>query len=172
MATPFIGEIRLAGFNFAPQGWAFCDGTLLQIANFDTLFALIGTTSGGDGQSTFALPDLRSRVPIHMGNGFIQGQAGGSEGVSLNAQQVPSHAHASAQSSNGGGSSATPPANGSWAISSKGSIYAANAPAVNMGAAAGPAFAPSGGGQPHENRQPSLAINYIIALVGVFPSRN
>lgn len=172
MATPFIGEIRLAGFNFAPVGWAFCDGSLLSIAENSALFTLIGTTYGGDGRSTFGLPDLRSRVPIHAGNGFVQGQNGGSESVSLNGQQVPSHVHSSAQCLSSNGSSSTPPANGIWAVSSRGSLYATNPPSVTMGGAAGSAFARTGGGQSHENRQPSLAINYIIALEGIFPSQN
>jgi microcystin-dependent protein len=171
MATPFLGEIRLAGFNFAPVGWAFCDGTLLPIAEYSALFTLIGTTYGGDGQTTFALPDLRSRVPIHMGNGFVQGENGGSESVALNGQQVPSHVHSSAQCLSTAGSSSTPPANGIWAASSMGSLYATLPPSVTMGGSAGPAFASTGGGQSHENRQPSLAINYIIALEGVYPSQ-
>lgn len=169
MGSPFIGEIRLAGFNFAPQGWAFCAGQLMSIAENPALFQLLGTTYGGDGQNTFGLPDLRGRVPIHQGNGFVQGQLAGSENVTLNSNQIPNHAHSSTQCSSKPGTTGTPTANSTWAVSAKGSLYGNNAPSVNM---ASGALGNTGGGQPHENRQPSVAINYIISLFGIFPSQN
>jgi microcystin-dependent protein len=169
MATPFVGEIRLVGFNFAPEGWMFCAGQLLPISEFETLFNLIGTTYGGDGVSTFALPDLRGRVPVHQGSSFVMGQRAGTETVSLIGQQVPSHNHSSTLCSSGAGTSGTPSAGAIWSVSKLGSLYNNLAPSVVMG---GNALATAGGGQPHENRQPSLAINYIISLFGIFPSQN
>jgi microcystin-dependent protein len=173
MSDPFIGEIRLAGFNFAPQGWAFCDGTIVAIDQNPALFQLIGTTYGGDGQQTFALPDLRSRVPIHVGTGpggtFVIGQRAGTEQVTLTSQQIPNHNHSSTQCSNGAGSTGTPANGVTWSMSKLGNLYLNNAPAVTMGAQA---IGNAGGNQPHENRQPSLAINYIFSLFGIFPSQN
>ena len=169
MSNPYIGEIRLTGFSFAPQGWAFCDGSLLAIADYDALFSLLGTTYGGDGQSTFALPDLRSRVPIHVGSGFVIGQAGGQESVSLNVQQLPIHSHSSTLCTSTQGTSGTPTSGSIWAVSQKGSLYNGAAPTVTM---APQAIGNAGGGQGHENRQPSLALNYIISLIGIFPSQN
>jgi microcystin-dependent protein len=169
MSNPYLGEIRLAGFNFAPQGWSFCNGSVLQIAEFDALFALLGTTYGGDGQTTFALPDLRGRVPIHMSGNFPIGARSGQESVQLTGQQVPSHNHSSTLCSSGAGTSGAPSNGATWAVSQKGSLYAGAAPSVTMGPQA---IANAGGGQPHENRQPSLAINYIISLFGIFPSQN
>ncbi len=172
MGQPYIGEIRLAGFNFAPQGWAFCNGQLLPISEFDALFALLGTIYGGDGVNTFALPDLQGRVPIHQGTnqGFtvVPGQKTGTETVTLISQQIPNHVHSSTQCSSKGGGSGTPTANSIWAVSAKGGLYGNNAPSVNMAANA---LTNTGGNQPHENRQPSLAINYIISLFGIFPTQ-
>jgi microcystin-dependent protein len=169
MANPFIGEIKLVGFSFAPVGWAFCNGALVAIAQNPALFQLIGTTYGGDGQNTFGLPNLQGRVPIHFGNAFVQGQLGGSEGVSLTSQQVPNHAHTATQCSSKPGTSGTPTAGSIWAGSAKGSLYNNNAPSVNMAANT---LGPAGNGQPHNNLQPSLAINYIIALEGIYPTQN
>ncbi len=166
MSSPFIGEIRLFAGNFAPQGWAFCDGSLMAIAENDALFNLIGTTYGGDGQNTFALPDLRSRVPIHQGPGFVIGQAAGEESVTLTIQQIPIHSHA-AQCRAGTSNSANP--SGNFWGSSSALQYAAPGDTVSaMAAAALPA---AGGSQPHDNMIPFLGINYIISLFGVFPSQ-
>jgi microcystin-dependent protein len=169
MGTPYVGEIRLFGGNFAPAGWAFCDGSLLAISENDTLFNLIGTTYGGDGQSTFALPDLRGRAPLHMGQGpglsnYTIGQMGGAETVVLTVNQIPGHTHTpTAQTAAG---SQTSPANGVWAASTL-NQFTANAPsqAMNPGA-----IGPAGGSQPHDNRMPYLAINFIISLFGVYPT--
>ena len=169
MSTPFIGEIRLVGFNFAPQGWSFCDGSTLSIAEFAALFNLIGTTYGGDGQSNFGLPDLRGRVPVHLGSGMVIGQRAGVESVTLNFQQIPVHNHSSALCSSGAGTSGTPSAGAIWSVSTLGSLYNNVVPSVAM---AVNAIAQTGGNQPHENRQPSLALNYIIALFGVYPTQN
>jgi len=169
MADPFYGEVKLVGFNFAPIGWAFCNGQLIPISQNTVLFQLLGTTYGGDGQNTFALPNLQSRVPIHQGPGFVLGQVAGSESVSLTSQQIPNHVHSATQCSSKPGASGTPTAGSTWAVSAKGSLYANNPPSVNMAANA---LGVAGGGQPHENRQPSLAINYIIALEGIFPQQN
>jgi microcystin-dependent protein len=169
MSTPYIGEIRLVGFNFAPIGWAFCNGQILAISDNAALYQLIGTTYGGDGVQTFALPNLQGRVPIHQGSGFVLGQIAGSETVSLTSQQIPAHNHGTTQCSSKAGTTGTPAAGAIWAVSAKGQLYNNNAPSVNM---ASGAFASAGSGQPHENRQPSLAINYIIALQGIFPTQN
>jgi microcystin-dependent protein len=174
MATPFIGEIRMVGFNFAPVGWAFCDGQLLPIAQNTALFSLLGTTYGGNGISTFALPDLRGRVPLHMGQGpglslYSLGQTGGTENVTLSSGQLPAHNH-TVNAVAGGGNQASP-AGGLPAIESTGtsldySSAAANA-TMNSGMISG-----GGSSQPHNNQQPYLTINFIIALQGIFPSRN
>lgn len=168
MSDPFIGEIRIFGGNFAPVGWALCQGQLLPISQNDALFALIGTTYGGDGQQTFALPDLRSRVPLHQGAGYVLGQMAGEESVTLTTNQIPSHSHAP-QASSATGSSTSP----------GGNVYAAAPAGVNWYSSAAPSAAmapnmvgPSGGSQPHDNMIPFLAMNFIIALQGIFPSQN
>lgn len=173
MSQPFIGEIRLFGGNFQIRGWAFCDGRLLPISGNDALFNLIGTTYGGDGQSTFALPDLRGRVPVHMGQGpglssYIIGQNGGAETVTLTTNTMPAHTHT--PTCNGAGPSSTNPNNTVWANSANDVSY--TAPAGITGQMNAQAAGPNGGNQPHENMLPYQAINYIIALEGVFPSRN
>ena len=168
MANPYVGEIRLAGFNFAPVGWAFCDGSLLSIAQNDVLFDLIGTTYGGNGQTTYALPDLRSRVPVHMSGPYPIGAEGGSESVPLTIPQLPSHNHASTTCSDTTGTSTNPVGGAIWAQSGS-ALYLDAPPTVVM---ANLAIATAGANQGHENRQPSLAINYIIALQGIFPSQN
>jgi microcystin-dependent protein len=172
MGQPYIGEIRLFAGNFAPQGWAFCDGSLMAISENTTLFELIGTTYGGDGQQTFGLPDLRSRVPVHEGTGggtsFVLAQAGGAESVTLTTAQMPAHQHALEATSNVGGAS-----------SPAGNVFA-QGPAAgvqiytqdNSVVATGTPVSATGGSQPHENRQPVLAICFIISLFGVFPSQN
>ena len=166
MATPFIGEIRLVGFNFAPQGWAFCDGSILPISGNDVLYILIGTTYGGDGVNTFALPDLRGRVPVHQGSGFVLGQAAGAETVTLTTNQLPSHSHV-LQGSTDGGTSIDPTGN-VLATTSTTKVYSAPTSPVTMTSTTTSA----GGSQPHNNMQPFLCASFIISLFGVFPSQN
>jgi microcystin-dependent protein len=174
MATPFLGEIRMVGFTFAPKGWALCNGQILPIQQNQALFALLGTTYGGNGQTTFALPDLQSRVPIHAGQGpglspYVEGQQGGSENVTLLSTQMPQHNHlVSAVAS--GGNQASPSA-GLPAIESTGTSldYSNVAANANMNPAM---IGFAGGSQPHSNIQPYLAVYFIIALTGIFPSRN
>jgi microcystin-dependent protein len=153
--------------NFAPAGWAFCNGALLPISENETLFNLIGTTYGGDGQNTFALPNLQSRLPMHVGPGFALGQSGGVETVTLTTSQIPAHSHVPQANSNPGNSN-TPQGN-LWAGSGSSTIYSAVAPSVNLDPAA---IGSSGGSQPHDNMQPFLVINFILSLFGVFPSQN
>lgn len=170
MADPFIGEIKPVPYNFAPRGWAFCEGQLLPISQNTALFSLLGTIYGGDGRTTFGLPDLRGRVPIGEGHGpgltdRRLGQKSGVEGVTLQSSAMPSHNHAinvSVQPADAHG-----PAPHLPAVSPR-QVYEP----TNTGSFAPDAVANSGGGQSHENRQPLLAISYVIALVGVFPSRN
>jgi microcystin-dependent protein len=166
MSTPFVGEIRLFGGNFAPNGWAFCDGQLLAIADNDVLFQLIGTTFGGDGQSNFALPDLRGRVPVHQGATFVLGASGGQEQVTLTTAQMPAHAHPLSASAADGTSA--DPANATFAENDARS-YSGTTPTTTLHASS---LATSGGGQPHDNRMPYLALNFIISLFGIFPSQN
>ena len=170
MANPFIGEIRLFAGNFAPNGWAFCNGQVLAISENTALFQLIGTTYGGDGQTTFALPDLQSRVPIHQGNGFVLAQSGGAESVTLTVPELPAHNHA-AHCGTTAGNQGNPGGN-FWAYSTKELLYSSAAPNAKMNA--GDVSANNGGAvaQPHENRQPFLAISFIISLFGIFPSQN
>lgn len=165
-AEPFLGEIMMFGGNFAPFGWALCNGQLMAIAENQALFALIGTTYGGDGQTTFALPDLQGRIPVHQGTNFVLGQKAGVESVTLAAGQMPAHTHA-AQAQTAAGTAAAP-TNSVWAASSL-NQFAAGPAASNMNAAD---IQPSGGSQPHENMMPFLAVNFCIALNGIFPSRN
>lgn len=167
MSDPYVGEIRLFAGNFAPVGWAFCDGQVLPISQFEVLFELIGTTYGGDGQSTFALPDLRGRVPLHQGNGYVQGQQGGQETVTLSAGQMPAHRHAMLASTSPASATQGP----SQALGSSGTMkfYGSGAPTMAMDANA---LAPAGGTQPHDNMPPFVALNHIISLFGIFPSQN
>lgn len=165
MAQPYVGEIRMFGGNFAPAGWQFCAGQLLPISENETLFNLIGTTYGGDGQSTFALPDLRGRVPVHQGNGFILAQSGGAEQVTLTTNQIPAHSHPLLASGDVGDQINVA---GNLTSNSNGAIpYIEDAPTVNMNAGAVSAI---GGSQPHDNFQPYLCISFIISLFGIFPS--
>lgn len=165
MGSPYVGEIRMFAGNFAPVGWMLCQGQLLPISENEVLFNLIGTTYGGDGQSTFALPNLQSRVPMHVGPGFAQGQSGGAESVTLTTQQIPNHGH-SAQGVGGGGQDS--PASGIWAVSTT-QLYTGQPPDSPMDPAA---IGPAGGSQPHDNMLPFLAINFIISLFGIFPSQS
>ena len=166
MAQPYVGEIRLFAGNYTPAGWMFCDGSLLAIAQYDVLFNLIGTTYGGDGQSTFALPDLRGRVPIHFGNGFVQAQNGGAEQVTLTVAQLPAHSHGFLASSDVANS--PNPAGHVLAETVSTTPYFAGPPAVPL---APPSVLNAGGSQPHNNFQPYLCIDYIISLFGIFPSQ-
>jgi len=177
MAEAFLGEVRLVGFNFAPQGWALCDGQLLSIAQNNALFALLGTTFGGDGVSTFALPDLRGRVPVHQGQGsglspYNPGQTGGAETVALVTTQMPAHSHSVAANSNPGGAG-SPIGNFTAAIPdpNSGAPFNAFATSANGAMNAG-VLGVTGGSQPHPNLQPYLCANFIIALQGIFPSRS
>jgi microcystin-dependent protein len=164
---PFIGEIRMFGGTFAPLGWADCNGQLLAISQNTALFALIGTTYGGDGQTTFALPDLRSRIPIGMQGGNI-GAAAGTETVTLTTQTNGTHSHPALC---GGNATSVSPLNAYWAKEPLGNVgqFSSLAPNAVM---APDAITLSGGGQPHDNIQPYLCIRYIIALEGIFPPQS
>lgn len=164
MAQPYVGEIRMFAGNFAPAGWMFCDGQLLPISENETLFNLIGTTYGGDGQSTFALPNLQSRIPIHMGNGFILAETGGVESVTLTVSQIPAHNHPLLCSS--GTASLQDPTNSIPAVSTAQAYFNSPANPTNLSPSA---IGPTGGSQPHENLQPYLCVNFIISLFGIFP---
>lgn len=165
MAQPYVGEIRMFAGNFAPKDWMFCEGQLLPISENETLFQLIGTTYGGDGESTFALPDLRGRVPIHQGNGFILAETGGAEEITLTVNQVPAHSHPLLASVSP--SAQTNPAGNLLGQATQASVYIDDIPNANMPTAA---VSPTGGSQPHTNFQPYLCINFIISLFGIFPS--
>jgi microcystin-dependent protein len=166
MAQPYIGEIRIFAGTFAPAGWMFCEGQTLSISENDTLFTLIGTTYGGDGQRTFNLPDLRSRVPIHQGNSFQLAQTGGVEEVSLTLNQIPLHTHPFVAAGVNGDQ-----------ISPSGNLPANSfnvTPYINDVAGTGlnaSAIGPTGGSQPHTNIQPFLCLHFIISLFGIFPSQ-
>lgn len=166
MSNPFVGEIRMFGGNFAPAGWALCQGQLMPIAENDVLFQLLGTTYGGDGQETFALPNLSSRVPIHQGSGFTIGQNGGTESVTLTTQQLPVHTHAAACVGGTNAGNSPSPGGNVWASQSATGVYANQPPANQMSQSA---VSPVGGSQPHDNMMPYLPINFIISLFGVFP---
>lgn len=163
--SPFIGEIRMHGTNFAPVGWAFCNGALIPISENDALFNLIGTTYGGDGQTTFALPDLRGRWPVHVGPGFAIGQSGGVEAVTLATQQIPAHSHPATGASV---ATAANPAGAVPAVWGDGQYSTAG----STGTLAPSAVASNGGSQPHNNLPPYLGVNFIISLFGVFPSQS
>ena len=168
MAQPYVGEIRMFAGNFAPAGWMFCEGQLLPISENETLFQLIGTTYGGDGQSTFALPDLRGRIPIHMGNNFILAETGGVETVTLTVQQIPTHAHQ--LNATGNAANTTVPGSGVLpGLEPLATItpYGTDAPLSPMSPNA---ITPTGGSQPHNNFQPYLCVDFIISLFGIFPS--
>jgi microcystin-dependent protein len=173
MATPFVGEIRIFAGNFAPAGWMFCNGQLLPISENETLFNLIGTTYGGDGQTTFQLPDLQGRVPIHQGTSpvgtpYSIGEKDGVENVTLTAAQVPQHRHyANANAA----ATVVSPANAFWSTDPFGNT-AAYYPSPSNGTMRSNAIVGGGGSQPHDNMQPYLAINYIISLFGIFPTQN
>lgn len=167
MAQPYVGEIRMFAGNFAPAGWMFCEGQLLPISEYETLFNLIGTTYGGDGQSTFALPDLRGRIPMHFGNGFTLAETGGVETVTLTVSQIPAHSHALLATSSF--ATANSPA-GNVLGQNNFNIKLFNATPPNVQLAPG-AVSSVGGSQPHDNFQPYLCVDFIISLFGIFPSQ-
>lgn len=171
MSEPFVGEVRMFAGNFAPRGWAFCDGQLLAVSQNDALFSLLGTIYGGDGRTTFGLPDMRGRVPLHAGSGpglspRRLGAKGGAENVTLTVNQLPSHSH-SWQASTAAASNRTPSGNG--LASPTGDLYAAASNLTNLKTST---ISNIGGSRSHSNLQPFLCINYIIALFGIYPSRN
>lgn len=172
MPEPYLSEIKAVSFDFAPKGWALCNGQLLPINQNQALFSLLGTMYGGNGQTNFALPNLQGRTPIHIGNGFTQGQSIGSNGVTLNISQMPEHIHF-LNASNTIGNAANPNFGGTGFVlaAEPGNVYspsfAPESVALNVGSVTN-----VGGSQPHNNMMPYLVINYIIALQGVFPSRN
>mgnify|MGYP001390873827 FL=1 len=165
MAQPYVGEIRMFAGNFAPAGWMFCEGQLLPISENETLFQLIGTTYGGDGQSTFALPDLRGRIPLHQGNGFILAETGGAEEITLTVNQIPAHSHAFLGSTNV--SQDTSPQGKVVGQTGSALLYIQDTTDTNMSPQA---VTPVGGSQPHTNFQPYLCVDFIISLFGIFPS--
>jgi len=165
MAQPYVGEIRMFAGNFAPAGWMFCEGQLLPISENETLFNLIGTTYGGDGQSTFALPDLRGRLPLHTGNGFILAETGGAEEITLTVNQIPAHSHPFLPS--GDATSTLNPGGNVIGTPLTATPFFAATPNVPL---APQAISSVGGSQPHTNFQPYLCINFIISLFGIFPS--
>jgi microcystin-dependent protein len=166
MAQPYVGEIRMFGGNFAPAGWMFCEGQLLPISENETLFQLIGTTYGGDGQTTFALPDLRGRLPMHFGNGSILAETGGAEEVTLTTQQIPSHTHAFLATTAVANSNS--PTNQVIGQSTQRAVYFEAGTTTNL---APTAISPVGGSQPHTNFQPFLCVDFIISLFGLLPSQ-
>ncbi len=165
MAQPYVGEIRMFAGNFAPAGWMFCEGQLLPISENETLFQLIGTTYGGDGQSTFALPDLRGRIPIHQGNGFILAESGGAEEITLTVNQIPAHSHPMLAADTQ--ASVASPAQTMLAKSATIRMYYGDPPNVPMNNGM---ISSVGGNQPHTNFQPYLCVDFIISLFGIFPS--
>jgi len=172
MGTPFLSEIRIFSFNFAPKGWAQCNGQLMPINQNQALFSLLGTTYGGNGQTTFALPDLRGRAPFHISGSFLQGQSAGEEFHTLTSSEMPAHTHPLTGNNAVVGAAANAtvatPTSNYWANSGK-NVFATGQPNSSMSPAT---TTNTGGSQPHENRSPFLVLNYCIALVGAFPSRN
>lgn len=166
MAEPFLSEIRIFSFGIVPKGWALCNGQLLPINQNQALFALLGTTYGGNGETNFALPNLQGRIPIHMGAGFFLGQAGGEYAHTISNSEMPMHNHL--VSASGAAASSDSPAGNLWAVSNS-PAYAPLPPAVTLNAAV---VSSVGGSQAHENMPPYLALNFCIALQGIFPSQN
>ena len=165
MSEPFLSEIKVVSFNFPPKGWALCNGQFLPINQNQALFALLGTTYGGNGQTTFALPNLRGQVPIHMGNGHTLGEAAGSSAVTVNIQQLPTHQHGLQATNNNGGQ-----ANPTGAF--LGAVNNMYGPPNNLTTMNPGSVTSIGGSQPHNNMMPYLVLNFIIALQGIFPSQN
>ncbi len=165
MSTPFIAEIKIMSFNFPPKGWALCNGQLLPINQNQALFSLLGTTYGGDGRTTFALPNLQGRVPFHVGNGHTLGERGGEEAHTLNLSEIPPHTHSPVGSSNVANAAA--PTGNLWASFTSGAYSAASNTSLNPAS-----ITNTGGSQAHNNLSPFLVLNFCIALQGIFPSRN
>lgn len=166
MAQPYVGEIRIFAGNFAPAGWMFCEGQLLPISENETLFQLIGTTYGGDGESTFALPDMRGRIPLHFGNGFTLAETGGVETVTLTVSQIPAHTHPFLASSDA--ANTLNPGGNVLGVTASALPYITIPPTAPI---APQSMSSVGGSQPHNNFQPYLCVNFIISLFGIFPSQ-
>jgi microcystin-dependent protein len=167
MSQPFMGEIKIISWNYAPKGWAFCNGQLLPINQNQALFSIMGTMYGGDGRVNFALPDFRGRTGIHVGSGYVEGQAGGQEFHTVTISEMPAHNHF-VQGINANADAAVP--NNNFLSNIPSFAYRASQTSLTM---LNPSVVSNyGGSQPHENRQPFLVLNFIVALVGIFPSRN
>jgi microcystin-dependent protein len=176
MTTPFLGEIRLLPYNFAPLGWLDCDGSLLAISQYDALYTLLGTTYGGDGVNTFALPDLRGRVPLHQGTGIglttrTMGELAGSESVTLLATQMAAHTHGITVTS-GNADAATPAATNELGQLNNDTLYTSDTAGLQSLNVASTMIAPDGGSQPHDNLMPTLTVRYCIAVEGIYPSQS
>ncbi len=165
MSEPFLGEIKVISWNFPPKGWAFCNGALMQINQNQALFSILGTFYGGDGRTTFALPNLQGRVPVHVGNGISLGQAGGETSHTISISEMPAHVHAPVGTS--APASLRTPSGNLWAASASSSFATSANTSMNPASVSS-----SGGSQPHENQPPYLVLNFIIALQGIFPSQN
>jgi microcystin-dependent protein len=170
MSSPYVGEIRMFGGNFPPNGWAFCDGQSVQISDNETLFNLIGTTYGGDGQETFNLPNLGGRLPMHEGPGYQLGEMGGTPSVTLTVQQTPAHGHPLVGST--AAASGTNPQDSVFAHLPDAGVQTAYGTTAPFGAIDPSSVAPTGGSQPHDNMQPYCAVSFIISLYGIFPQQN
>jgi microcystin-dependent protein len=164
---PYLGEIRMFGGTFAPVGWVLCSGQMLDISQNEALYSLLGTTYGGDGQTTFGVPDLRGRVPIHKSSAYPMGAIGGVESVTLTSQQLATHTHA--VRANAGGSSVLPPTNAVWAANSDLNCYTQAQPNATFNPGA---ISAAGGNQPHENMMPYLTVSFIMATEGIYPTPN
>jgi microcystin-dependent protein len=166
MPTPYLGEVKILSFNFAPQGWAMCNGQLLPINQNQALFSLLGTMYGGNGQTTFALPDLRGRVPLHRGSGHTQGERAGEQAHTISTAELPTHAHAFSGTHNAADTVLAP---GALYANVNGNTYAAP---TNLTSINPQTIGTIGGSQPHNNMQPFLTLTFAIALTGVFPSQS
>ena len=171
MGTPFLSEIRIMSFGFAPKGWAQCNGQLMPINQNQALFSLLGTTYGGNGQTTFALPNLQGNVPVHMGNGFTLGQTGGEQNHTLLISELPTHTHP-AQATTATATTNIPTSSPSVVLAQSTGSFLYSGAATNLVGMAPNALSSVGGSQPHPNMQPYLTLNFCVALVGIFPSRN